>query len=237
MFGKMPDDFEWLRDLILSEGPFLFSAGDIREIKRDFFMARFHDLSRLDYAIALAFPLVREALEEIKDQPTPLYKHLYRQVNNLLDRTALKLALALQNRGARAIPIPASQLLDWQELQAHLSHRQVAEYLKLGWYGRNNLLVTSRHGAQARLVTILTDLPLKATNVNSAEVMGCGQCRACVPVCPVQAIHGGPEDFDRPACFEKVKNFERLQGIGQRICGICIRACGGPEGRGPQASD
>jgi epoxyqueuosine reductase len=228
----MENSQTWLRDLIQGEGPFLYAAGKITEIKPDFFMARLHDLTGLDYAVSLAYPLVREALAEIKDQPTLLYKHLYRQVNNLLDRTALKLALSIQARAGRAIPIPASQLLDWQELRAHLSHRQAAAHLKLGWYGRNNLLVTSRHGAQVRLVTVLTDLPLSESNVAAAELGGCGRCRACASVCPVQAIHEGPADFDRPACFAKVKQFERIQGIGQQICGICVKACQGPSSPG-----
>jgi len=230
----MTEDSRWLGDWLRAEGPFLFAAGDITGIKHDFCMARFHDLAGLDYAVVLAYPLVREVLEEIEDQPTLLYKHLYRQVNNLLDRTALKLALALEGRGSRAIPVPASQLLDWKELLAHLSHRQVAVHLKLGWFGRNNLLVTRRHGAQVRLVTVLTDLPVAGSSAGLEEVTGCGECRACVAVCPVNAIHEGPQDFDRPACFEKVKQFERIQGIGQRICGICIRACPGQGGFGRQ---
>jgi epoxyqueuosine reductase QueG len=225
----MAEDSRWLRYLILAEGPFLYAAGKIAEIKPDFYMTRSHDLAGLDYAVSLAFPLVREALDGIKDQPTLLYKHLYRQVNNLMDRFALKLALTLQARGSRAIPIPASQLLDWQELRAHLSHRQAATHLGVGWYGRNNLLVTARHGAQVRLVTVLTDLPLSESNVPASELPGCGSCRACAKVCPVNAIHEGPADFDRPACFAKVKQFERIQGIGQQICGICIKACPGPQ--------
>lgn len=228
----MAENSTWLRDLILAEGPFLYAAGNIAEIKPDFFMARFHNLTGLDYAVSLAFPLVREVLAEIQDQPTLLYKHLYRQVNNLMDRTALKLALAMQARGGRAIPIPASQLLDWQELRAHLSHRQVAAHLQLGWYGRNNLLVTARHGAQVRLVTVLTDLPLAESNVLPAELAGCGACRACAQVCPVNAIHDDPANFNRPACFAQVKQFERIQGIGQQICGICVKACPGPQGLG-----
>ncbi|MFO8057834.1 MAG: 4Fe-4S binding protein, partial [bacterium] len=59
---------------------------------------------------------------------------------------------------------------------------------------------------------------------------GCGRCKKCLAVCPVDAIKEDPADFDSDACKERIKQFEKIRGIGQRICGICVRACGGPAG-------
>jgi epoxyqueuosine reductase len=215
----------WLRD----QGPLLVAAGDIRELRDGFELARMQDLAGLDSAVSLALPLPAEVLAGITDGPTLLYKHAYQQVNYLLDKTALGLALRLQDAGARALPIPASQIITWDPLRAHVDHRRVAVHLGQGWYGRNNLLVTPGRGAQVRLVTVLTSAPLVEPGpwADHHGESGCGDCRRCAAKCPVNAIHDGPADFNRPACADRTREFEKIRGIGQRICGVCVRACGG----------
>lgn len=223
---------EWsaLRDWIHGQGPFQVAAGSVEEIKADFELGKEQDLTGMDYAVSLACPLPRESLMGIKTGPTLLYKHLYQQVNYLLDRTALLIALRVQAAGFRAIPIPASQLIDWERLRAHVNHRQVAAHLGQGWYGRNNLLVTPARGAQVRLATVLVSAVLAEPGpwADQKGESGCGLCRKCVAVCPVGAIHEGPADFDLPACAARTREFEKQRGIGQRICGVCVRACRGP---------
>jgi len=214
-----------LGEFLQARGINLFSAGPVREIKNAFPLSREMKLERIDYAISLACSLPAAALEGIGDQPTLLYKHIYRQANNLLDRVALLVSEWLGRMGARAIPIPASQIIDWQKNLAHLSHREVAVRLGMGFYGRNNLLVVPGYGARVRLATVLTDLELEIPGPAWGKNLGCGDCQKCVPVCPVSAIHTGPEDFDRNACFGQVKEFERIRGISVGICGICVKAC------------
>jgi epoxyqueuosine reductase QueG len=219
-----------LTDGVLAEAPGAsIAAGDIRDLRGGFALAELQDLAGLDYAISLAFPLPPECLAGVKTGPTLLYKHAYTQVNYLLDRVALMLALRLHQAGRRALAIPASQLIDWEGLRAHVDHRQVAVHLGQGWYGRNNLLVTPSHGAQVRLVTILTDAECDRPGPAAGRDFGCGTCRRCAAVCPAGAIHDGPRDFDRPACAQKTREFEKIRGIGQRICGVCVRACPRPE--------
>ena len=135
----------------------------------------------------------------------------------------------LEENGKKAIPVPASQIIDWEKKLGHLSHRQVGVELGLGFYGRNNLLVTPEYGARVRLVTVLTDLELDIPGSAKGKNLSCGSCTACVDVCPAGAIHTGPEDFDRSACFAKVREFEKMRGIGVGICGICVKACRGPK--------
>jgi epoxyqueuosine reductase QueG len=221
-------DWERTRSELLAQGALQVAAGDIREIRDDFELARMQDLSGLDYAVSLVFPLPSEVLAGIEDGPTLLYKHAYAQVNYLMDRTALMLALGLQAAGYRALPVAASQIISWEPLKAHVNHRQVAVHLGHGWYGRNNLLVTPRRGAQVRLVSVLTDAEVTEPGpwAERRGQSGCGPCRRCGSVCPADAIHDGPADFDLPACAAKTKEFEKRRGIGQRICGVCVRACG-----------
>jgi epoxyqueuosine reductase QueG len=214
-----------LKQFLKQSGIKLFSAGHIARIKSEFPLSKELDLTGIDYAISLAYPLPEYALSGIQDKPTLLYKHIYRQVNNLLDRITLQIAVWLEEQGARAIPIPASQIIDWEKNLAHLSHRQVASHLGLGFYGRNNLLIIPGFGARTRLATVLTDMELYIPGGITEKNSGCGNCNLCALVCPVKAIHTGPEDFDRKACFARVKEFEKLRGIGVGICGICVKAC------------
>lgn len=224
---------ERLREFFSRNGIFLFSAGCIREIKEDFLLGKEMNLQSFDYAISFAYPLPGASLEGIKDRPTLLYKHIYRQVNNLLDRIGLQLAQWLEEQGVHAIPIPASQIIDWEKNLAHLSHRQVAEKLGMGFYGRNNLIVIPGIGSRARLATVLIDTALEIPGLlkknNLEKKSGCGDCVKCIMVCPAQAINTGPQDFDRKACFTKVKEFEKMRGINVGICGICVKACSGDQ--------
>jgi ferredoxin len=163
-------------------------------------------------------------LEGITNCPTTAYFHHYRQLNYILDRFAMKAAIAIERSGTRAFAVAASQVTSWHPVpKGHISHRLLAEAAGLGWRGRNNLLVTPEHGSRIRLVSVLTDMTLDA--VNSPVVNNCGSCRACIAVCPAGAIRDDPSEFDVQACSEKLADFSRIQFIGQRICGVCVKAC------------
>ncbi|HUT53291.1 MAG TPA: hypothetical protein VM658_07870 [bacterium] len=224
-----------LKQWIVDQAPVQIAAGEVREIRGEFELAKEMDLAGIDYAISLACPLPRAALTGIADGPTLLYKHVYTQVNYLLDRTAMGIALRLMEAGHRAVPVAASQLIDWRMLKAHVSHRHVAVHLGQGWFGRNNLLVTSWRGAQVRLVTVLTDAAIIEPGpwAGRRGESGCGECRRCVAVCPAGAIHEDHRGFELNKCAEKTREFEKLRGIGQRICGVCVKACIGP-GKAPR---
>ena len=175
-------------------------------------------------AVSIAARLSRAVLEGIVDHPTKLYFQHYRTINMMLDQTALRLTTLIQAAGFDALPIPASQIVDWESQKGHVSHREVARRAGLGWIGRNNLLVTPEYGSQVRLATILTDAPLEPGTPLERD---CGDCRACVDVCPASAIRENPADFDHMACFEMLKDFQRKRYAGQYICGVCVKACPG----------
>lgn len=201
----------------------LFGVADINNIKDEFSLTK-KVIAKLDRAVCLGMILSGGILEEVEYTPTKLYFHHYRTVNTFLDQTALRVANFIQKKGFLALPIPASQILDWQNQKAHLSHKKVGFLAGLGWLGRNNLLVNKKHGCQFRLVTILTDMPLKA---DKSVKENCGGCRVCIEVCPCGAIKDNPEDFDHARCFEKLKEFQRQKLVDQYICGVCVKACRG----------
>lgn len=100
----------------------------------------------------------------------------------------------------------------------------------LGWRGKHTLLLNRQHGSWFFLGEIYTDLPLP---VDAPEASHCGTCRACLDVCPTQAIVA-PYELDARRCISYLTI--ELKGsipvelrplIGNRIygCDDCQLAC------------
>jgi epoxyqueuosine reductase QueG len=214
-----------IRELCLNWGIDLFGVADVSSdsIQAEFLLT---DLSKrkAKRAISLGLRVSAAVLNEIQEKPNKLYFHHYRILNMYLDQMALRLANLIQNEGFFALPIPASQIVDWQKQNAHLSHKKIGLMAGLGWIGRNNLLVNERLGSQFRLVTVLTDMDLEPDKQSKQD---CGECRLCLGVCPVGAIKDKRENFDYLRCFDKLKEFQKQRVVDQYICGICVRACAG----------
>ena len=202
----------------------LFGVADLRSFRKEDLLLTPEMIDRHPFAISVGYHLSDAILNDIEDRPTPLYFQHYQRVNILLDTIGLILNNAIQDLGYQAIPIPASQLVDWEKQRGHLSHKHVAQAAGIGWIGRNNLLVNSRHGARVRLLTVLTNLPLQ---INAPSTEDCGSCRACLSVCPAGAIKEQKEDFDHIRCYEQLKVFSKTLRFSHHICGVCIKACRG----------
>ena len=177
---------------------------------------------RFPRAIIFGYPLSKSVLETIKDRPTLIYKHHYKTVNWLLDQTAYHLVNFIEEKGSRAIAIPASQTIDWQNQKGHISHKLLAKEAGLGFIGRSGLLVHPKFGAQVRYVSILTDLDFEADKKIEGD---CGECIKCIDICPAKAISEKGVDLSR--CFAKLQEFSKIRGIGQYICGVCVKVCNG----------
>jgi epoxyqueuosine reductase len=67
----------------------------------------------------------------------------------------------------------------------------------IGWRGKHTLLLNRDAGSMFFLGELYTDLPLPVDEPVSAH---CGQCRACIDVCPTQAILG-PYRLDARRCI------------------------------------
>jgi epoxyqueuosine reductase len=219
------ENFHRLEERSLEMGVSLFGVADITRVREDFLLTD-RVKSRFNRGISLGKQVLDSVLEEIENQPTPLYFHHYRQLNFFLDRAALQLASDIQQMGFAALPIPASQIVDWKNQKAHVSHKKIGFLAGLGWIGRNNLLVSPRFGSRFRLVTILTDMPLEPAHLME---FSCGTCFACLSPCPARAIRERPEDFEHRTCYAQLEEFHRKRIVSQHICGVCVKACRGPK--------
>jgi epoxyqueuosine reductase len=187
------------------------------------------EIDTLKYAVVVGIRLSGPVLRTVKTAPTLTYYYHYKTVNFALDQAALLIAGICQQLGGRVFPVPASQVLDWDRLKAHLSHREIAFRAGIGWKGRNNLIVNSEYGSQVRYVTVLTDLPLPDGS-EGMDAMDCGSCMRCISVCPVGAIHKDPDDFDLDKCAAQLRRFAKIEQLNTHICGLCVKVCEGSNG-------
>ncbi len=76
---------------------------------------------------------------------------------------------------------------------APVLERPLAEKAGLGWVGKHSLLINSEAGSWFFLGELLVDLPLHLTAEQTSIPQeehdnGCGNCIACIKICPTQAI-------------------------------------------------
>ncbi|MCU0630380.1 MAG: 4Fe-4S dicluster domain-containing protein [Methanoregulaceae archaeon] len=200
-------------------------------------------VARYPRAIAIGMVLQDNIVNLLpEDDPAAaiLYRHnCYDVVNNALDQVGLRVANTLQRAGFNTFPVPASKRTDEDRICGIFSQKLAAHLAGLGWIGKSCLLVTPDHGPRVRWVTVLTDAPLRPTGSPVEEQ--CGECTACVDICPQQAFTGRPFSryelrearFDAAACDRYFRESENSRGVA--VCGLCLYVC--PYGRkSPQAT-
>ena len=81
---------------------------------------------------------------------------------------------------------------------APVLEKALAEKAGLGWIGKHTLLLNREAGSWFFLGEIYTNLPLPAEETTADNA--CGNCRACMTVCPTQAIVA-PNQLDARRCI------------------------------------
>lgn len=115
---------------------------------------------------------------------------------------------------------------------APVLEKALARNARLGWIGKNTLVMSRSAGSFSLLGEIYCDLPL-APESTAAPRNHCGSCRACIDVCPTQAIVA-PYRLDARRCISylTIENrgpipVEFRKAIGNRIfgCDDCQLVC------------
>jgi epoxyqueuosine reductase len=91
-----------------------------------------------------------------------------------------------------------------------LAEKPLARKAGLGFYGKNGVIVTERHGSFVVLGEIITDLELEPDPMLD---MTCGSCRLCMDACPTGAIPA-PYMVNRNLC---------IQYLSERRCIIPLK--------------
>jgi epoxyqueuosine reductase QueG len=227
-----------LKALALSLGADYFGIADLTPA-RDFIHAQGGErVSRYPRGIAVGMRLQDELVDLLPDRDQEgaiLYRHTsYDVVNANLDQIALRVVNLLQREGYAAFPVPASKRTSDEKIAGIFSQKLAAHMAGLGWIGKSCLLVTPDHGPRVRWVTVLTDAPLAPTG--SPMAPRCGECTACVDICPIRAFTSrtfSPDEprearFDAAACDRYYQQLGKELGV-DGACGLCLYVC--PHGR------
>jgi epoxyqueuosine reductase len=107
--------------------------------------------------------------------------------------------------------------------------REAAARSGVGFYGKNTLLITRRHGSWVVLGTLVTDLELEPTPPLDLD---CGECRLCIDACPTGALDE-PGTLDSTRCLSywtqapEPPPAEYRAELGAQVygCDICQDVC------------
>jgi epoxyqueuosine reductase len=221
----MPNLNDEITAFLKPQGASLVGFADLKEIDPE-------SRDNFPYGIIIGVALDPSVVSDIKIGPTVAYRAEYKKVNVLLDELAQQMVLFLIKKGFKAKIRPATFEEDKAHLTAKLPHKTVATRAGLGWIGKSALLITREYGPAVRLVTVLTDAPVKPGKPIDKSL--CTHCTHCVDACPAHAITGQnweagmPREslYDAFTCREMTRNLsQKLIGEAISICGLCIASC------------
>jgi epoxyqueuosine reductase len=116
---------------------------------------------------------------------------------------------------------------------APVLEKALAEKAGLGWIGKHTVLIHQDAGSWFFLGEVFTDIPLPVDVSPTPAQDPCGRCRACITVCPTNAIVG-PRELDAQRCISYLTIEHRgaipvalRSAIGNRIfgCDDCQLFC------------
>lgn len=165
------------------------------------------------------------------------YTQQHHVFNKILDDIGFALSRFLEEEGYESIHISSEGYYEIRPFIAYFSHRHAAVMAGLGELGINNLLVTPEFGSRVRIISVITDAPLKPTP--RLEKHPCkewqGKCKKiCVKMCPAECI-------SREGKLNKIRcRFYHYETLGSYLygnyvfsldranllCGMCVKACG-----------
>jgi epoxyqueuosine reductase len=133
-------------------------------------------------SVALCYWLPEQPLEPGKGRLARYtWSDAYSELRERLDMLGRRLG------GSYRVLVDANQHVD----------REAAARGGVGFYGKNTMLITRRHGSWVVLGTLVTEVELEETGKLDAD---CGACRLCIDACPTGALDE-PGTLDATKCL------------------------------------
>jgi epoxyqueuosine reductase len=174
--------------------------------------------------IVIGFPV---PLPVIETSPSIYYHEFYKTINILLDTSAFRISLFLNNKGFSSVPIPrdgyGSISIIRENPVVFFSHRHAAYLAGLGNFGINNTILTPEYGPRVRFTSIFTTAAIPPDPLMKDPL--CTKCMNCVEICPVHALKG--EEYPR-SITDKERCAARSEALFRQYispCGFCIKVC------------
>jgi len=145
--------------------------------------------------------------------PRYTWRDAYAELREKLDELGRRLG------GEYRVLVDANQHVD----------REAAARSGVGFYGKNTMLITRRHGSWVVLGTLVTDIELEPTPPLGLD---CGECTLCIDACPTDAL-ATAGTLDATRCLSYWSQapapvpLEYREELGAQVygCDICQDVC------------
>ncbi len=213
---------------------------DIRSIfaTRPEILYGFTDISYSPYAdtyrSALVFAVPYGEQLSTADYTEERFEQGIQSAKSRLEDVVGEIGEALRQHGVKYWIPPVAQENE-TELRALFSFKTAAARAGLGWFGKNDVIITERYGPRVRLSAILIDAQFTCGKPYT-ESQCPEDCTLCVDICPCRALKNRrwtegmerDEIIDYQKCNRMRSAF--IPKLGRKnACGRCLAAC--PVGR------
>ena len=145
--------------------------------------------------------------------PRYTWRHAYADLREKLEQLGERLG------GSYRVLVDENQHVD----------REAAARAGVGFYGKNTMIITRRHGSWVVLGTLVTGAAVETT---SRLELHCGDCRLCIDACPTGALDE-PGVLDSTKCLSYWTQSRRdmpeeyREALGDQVygCDICQDVC------------
>ena len=186
------------------------------------------------YASALVFAVPYGGQLSADDYTEERFEQGIQSARLRLERIVSKTEDVLKSCGTKYWVPPTGQK-DEIELLAPFSFKTAAARAGIGWFGKNDVIITQKYGPRVRLSAILID-EVFSYGTPFTESLCPDECTKCADICPCKALKNRQwtADTDRSEMIDYQKcNRMRsafIKKLGRKnACGLCLAVC--PFGR------
>lgn len=133
----------------------------------------------------------------------------YETVNTLLEQIGFRMASFLESKGYKSVYFPATYAHHASIMEkipgffAPFSHRHAAVRAGLGEFGLNGVVITPQYGPRVRFMSVITEVPLKPSEMLERKVCLGTSCSICVNACGTKCITV-PESLDETTFWSNI---------------------------------